>query len=144
MNTVTLSATNSTFTYDGRPINNIDVEARGRINETRAEIQNVTVHSPVGETTLRGVMDDWRNLHYNLNVTSSLDLTQVSDILQPSMTLRGGANFVGTITGQGDKYQIDGSVKSDALAADGVRLQALNISAKGSGQAESYDFNGRA
>src|SRR5256714_2749955 len=144
MNTVTLSATNSTFTYDGRPINDIDVEARGRINETRAEIQNVTVHSPVGETTLRGVMDDWRNLHYNLNVTSSLDLTQVSDILQPSMTLRGGANFVGTITGQGNKYQIDGSVKSDALAADGVRLQALNVSAKGSGQAESYNFNGRA
>src|SRR2546423_2697698 len=144
MNTVTLSATNSTFTYDGRPINDIEVEARGRINETRAEIQNVTVHSPVGETTLRGVMDDSRNLHYNLNVTSSLDLTQVSDILQPSMTLRGGANFVGTITGQGNKYQIDGSVKSDALAADGVRLQALNVSAKGSGQAESYNFNGRA
>ena len=29
MNTVTLNATNSTFTYDGRPINNIDLHARG-------------------------------------------------------------------------------------------------------------------
>src|SRR5439155_25024577 len=123
MNTVTLSATNSTFAYDNRPINNIDIEARGRVNQTRAEIQNVTLHSPVGETTLQGVMDDWRALHYNLNVTSSVDLTQVSDILEPSVTLRGGANFVGTITGQGDKYQINGSVKSDALAADGIRLQ---------------------
>jgi hypothetical protein len=24
---------NSTFTYDGRPINNIDVQARGRVNQ---------------------------------------------------------------------------------------------------------------
>src|SRR5437870_652023 len=48
MNTVTLSATNSTFAYDNRPINNIDIEARGRVNQTRAEIQNVTLHSPAG------------------------------------------------------------------------------------------------
>src|SRR5438045_3518819 len=39
MNTVALSATNSTFAYDGRPINNIGVEAHARINQTRAEIQ---------------------------------------------------------------------------------------------------------
>jgi len=35
-------------------------------------------------------------------------------------------------------------VKSDALAVDNIRLQGLNLSAKGSGQGESYDFNGRA
>jgi translocation and assembly module TamB len=144
MNTVTFSSTNSTLVYDGRPVNNIDIEARGRVNQTRAEIQDLTIRSPIAETHLQGVMDDWRNLKYRLNVTSTVDLTQTSDVLQTSTTLRGVGNFVGTVTGDGDRYQVDGSIKSDALAADGVRLQGLNVSAKGSGQGKSYDFNGRA
>ena len=144
MNTVTFSSTNSTFVYDGHPINDISIEARGRVNQIRAEIQDLAVRSPIAETHLTGVMGDWRNLRYVLNVTSTVDLTQASDILQTKTALRGAGNFVGTVTGDGDRYQIDGSIKSDALAADGVRLQGLNISAKGSGQGKSYDFNGRA
>src|SRR5207253_972563 len=144
MNTVVFSSTNSTFVYDGRPINDIDIEARGRVNQIRAEIQDLTLRSPIAETHLQGVMGDWRNLRYTLNVTSTVDLTQASDILQTGTTLRGAGNFVGTVTGDGDHYQVDGTIKSDALAADGVRLQALNVSAKGSGEGKSYDFNGRA
>src|SRR5437016_1730008 len=144
MNTVMFSSTNSTFVYDGHPINDISIEARGRVNQIRAEIQDLTVRSPIAETHLTGVMGDWRNLRYTLNVTSTVDLTQASDILQTGTTLRGAGNFVGTVTGDGDHYQVDGTIKSDALAADGVRLQALNVSAKGSGEGKSYDFNGRA
>src|SRR4029078_988723 len=94
---VTFSASNSTFAYDGRPINNIDIEGRGRINETRAEIDSLTLRSPVAEAHLSGVMDDWRALKYNLNVTSNVDLTQLSDILQTGTALRGVGNFAGTI-----------------------------------------------
>src|SRR5262249_16253080 len=65
-------------------------------------------------------------------------------ILQARTTLRGAGNFVGTVNGEGDRYHVEGSIKSDALAADGMRLQGLNVSAKGSGQGKSYDFNGRA
>ena len=144
MNAVTFASTNSTFVYDGRPVNNIDIDARGRINQTRAEIQDITLRSPIAEAHLQGVMDDWRALKYNLSVTSNVDLTQASDILQAGMTLRGAGNFVGTVTGEGERYQIDGSIKSDALAADGVRLQALNVTAKGGGEGKTYNFNGRA
>jgi len=144
MNQVTFTSSNSTFTYDGRAVNNIDIDARARVNQTRAEIQDLSLRSPFAEAHLQGVMDDWRNLKYQMNVTSTVDLTQASDVLQTGTTLRGSGNFVGTVTGNGDQYQVDGSIKSDALAADGVRLQALNISAKGSGQGKSYDFNGRA
>ena len=144
MNTVTFSSTNSTFVYDGRPVNNIDIDARGRVNETRAEVQDLTIRSPIAETHLQGVMDDWRNLKYRFDVTSAVDLTQASDILQTKTALRGAGNFVGTVTGDGDRYQINGNIRSDALAADNVRLQGLNVSAKGSGQGKSYDFNGRA
>src|SRR5882672_9195899 len=98
MNAFTVSASNSTFTYDGRPINNIDVDAKGRVNETRAEISDLTLRSPVAEAHLQGVMDDWRALRYHLNVTSNVDLTQASDILQAGTTLRGAGYFAGTIS----------------------------------------------
>jgi len=144
MNSVTFSSTNSAFVYDGRPVNNIDIDARGRVNQTRAEIQDLTLRSPIVEAHLSGVMDDWRALKYNLNINSNVDLTQASDILQAGVALRGAGNFVGTVTGEGARYQIDGGIKSDALAADGVRLQALNVTAKGGGEGASYNFNGRA
>ncbi len=41
MNTVTFSSTNSTFIYDDRPVNNIDIEGNGRVNQTRAEISDL-------------------------------------------------------------------------------------------------------
>src|SRR5205085_8852656 len=65
MNTVTLSASNSTFVYDGRPVNDISLDARGRINQTRAEVQDLVLRSPLAEARIVGVMDDWRNLTYN-------------------------------------------------------------------------------
>lgn len=144
MNAVEFSSTNSTFVYDGRPVNQIDITARGRVNQTRAEIDDLTLRSPVAEAHLSGVMDDWRNLRYHLNLNSTIDLTQASDILHTGTTLRGVGNVTGTVTGDGSKYQIDGSVKADALAADGVRLQALVVNGQGKGDGKTYDINGRA
>ena len=144
MNRVNLAASNSTFVYDGRPVNNIDIEARARVNETRAEIQDLVLRSPVAEAHLQGTMDDWRALRYQMNVTSTVDLTQLSDVLQPGTALRGSGSFTGTVSGEGERYKIQGSIKSDALAVDGVRLQGFNVTAAGSGQGKSYDLNGRA
>src|SRR5215213_3601 len=144
MNTVTMNSSNSTFTYDGRPVNNIDIHARGRVNQTRAEFQELVLKSPVAEARLTGVMDDWRALRYQMNITSSVDLTQLSDVLQAGTTLRGAGNFAGTVTGEGDQFKVDGEIKSDALAADGIRLQGLNVSASGSVQGKTYNINGKA
>jgi len=141
---VTFAVSNSTFTYDGRPVNNIDIQAQVRVNETRAEIQQLVLRSPVAEATMSGVMDDWRALHYQMDITSSVDLTQLSDVLQAGMTLRGAGKFAGKVSGEGDKYKVDGNIQSDALAADNLRLQGLNVTARGSGQGRSYDINGKA
>ena len=144
MNKVTLALSNSTFTYDGRPINNIDIQARARVNVTRAEIQELTLSSPVADATLTGVMDDWRALRYQMNVTSNVDLTQLSDALQPGTALRGAGNFSGTVTGEGDQFTLNGQIQSDALAADNLRLQGLNVNANGSVRGRSYEINGKA
>jgi translocation and assembly module TamB len=144
MNRVSFSSTDSTFVYNGRPVNPVDISARGRINQTRAEIEELILRSPVAEAHLSGVMDDWRNLRYKMDVNSTVDLTQASDVLQTGTTLRGVGNIVGTVTGNGSSYEMDGSIKSDALAADGVRLQALVVSGKGKGDGKNYEVNGRA
>jgi translocation and assembly module TamB len=144
MTAVTMSLSNSTFTYDHRPINNIDVQARLRFNQEKAEIQEFVLKSPVAEAKMSGVMDDWRALRYTMNVTSSVDLTQLSDTLQAGTTLRGAGNFSGTITGEGDQFKLNGQMQSDALAADNLRLQGLNVSASGSVQGKTYEINGKA
>ena len=144
MNTVTLNLSDSNFVYDGRTVKDISLDARGRVSQTGAEIHEAVLKSPVAEARLQGTMDDWRALSYQMQITSSVDLTQLSDVLQPSTTLRGAGSFAGTVTGRGDQFQIKGEVKSDALAADGVRLQGLNVSASGSVDGRSYDINGKA
>jgi hypothetical protein len=137
MTSVQLSLSNSTFTYDGRPINNIDIEAQARFNQQKVDIHQLVLKSPVAEAKMSGVMDDWRALRYTMNVTSNVDLTQLSDTLQPGMTLRGAGNFSGTITGEGDQFKLKGDLQSDALAADNLRLQGLNVSASGSVQGKT-------
>jgi translocation and assembly module TamB len=144
MTAVTLALSNSTFTYDGRPINDIDIQARGRVNQTRAEIEELILKSPVAEAKLQGVMDDWRALRYQMNVTSTVDLSQLSETLQPGTALRGAGNFSGTVTGEGDQFKLNGQIQSDALAADNLRLQGLNVSASGSVNGRTYNINGKA
>ena len=144
MTSVNLSLTNSSLNYDGRAINNIDVQARGRVNQERAELQELVLKSPVAEARLDGVMDDWRALRYQMNVTSNVDLTQLSDVLQSGTALRGAGNFAGTISGEGDQFNLNGEIKSDALAADNLRLQGLNVTASGSVNGKTYNINGKA
>jgi hypothetical protein len=37
------------FVYDGRIIYSIDIAGRGRVNQTRAEIQELTLRSPIAK-----------------------------------------------------------------------------------------------
>ena len=144
MTSVSTGVSNSVFIYDGHTFNDIDIQAQGRFNQERAEIQQLTLKSPVAEAQLDGVMDDWRALHYQMNINSTVDLTQLSETLQSSPALRGVGNFTGTVTGEGDQFKINGAIKSDALAADNLRLQGLNVSANGSVNSKSYEINGKA
>jgi translocation and assembly module TamB len=145
MNKVALAMTGSTFALDGNTVEPIDVEAHARVNQTRAEISDLTLRSPVAESHLQGTLDDWRAGRYQLQVRSTVDLTQVSNIFKTPTPLRGGGEFVGKVTGEGTRYRVEGDVKSDALAAGDVRLKGLqlNLTADGDG-AEQYNAQGRA
>lgn len=144
MNRLALNLSGSTLSYQGRPVNPIDVELRGRLNQIRAEIDSLIVRSPVTESRLTGVLDDWRNLSYRLNLESVVDLQATEEVLQTGASVRGFGNLKGTITGEGARYNVEAAIASDAIAAEGVRLQGLGVQATANGDGAAYEANGRA
>ncbi len=144
MNRIDLTASDSTFTLNGRTVNPIGVELHARVNQTRADVSELVLRSPVAEARLSGALDDWRALRYHMDVRADVDLTQTSDLLRLDTTLRGAGRFEGKVTGEGDRYKVEGQIASDALAADGVRLKALSVNATASGQGSSYEAQGKA
>jgi translocation and assembly module TamB len=137
-------ADNSTFVYDGKPVDNISIEAKGIASKQGADIQELVLRSPIVESTLVGKIDDWQKMSYRFEIKSSVDLTQASDILQTETALRGVGNFNGKVTGEGADYKVEGEITSDALAADNIRLKALKVNANAKGNGASYEANGKA
>ncbi|MDQ3088548.1 MAG: translocation/assembly module TamB domain-containing protein [Acidobacteriota bacterium] len=139
-----LTSMNSTFVYDDSPIEPIDIRAKGVADDKGAEISELKLTSPIGESSLNGTITDWELLKYNLNIESTVDLTQASSVLPMGTAIRGVSNFSGKVTGEGAKYNIEGEIQSDALAADNIRLKGLNIAATVAGENSMYDINGKA
>ena len=139
-----LTSTDSILVYDESPVEPIDIRARGVVDDTGAEIAELKLTSPIGESTLNGTITDWELLKYDLNIESTVDLTQTSNILPLGTAIRGVGNFSGKVTGEGGKYSIEGEVQSDALAADNIRLKGFNIAATVAGENSMYDINGKA
>ena len=141
---IDFTSTDSTFSYDGRPLEDIDIRARGIADRTGAEITELKIETPIGVSTLNGTLADWAAPKYNLNIESTVDLTQTSNIFPLGASLRGVGNFKGTVSGEGETYKIDGTVDSQALTAEGVYLKAVNITATVEGTNSNYEANGRA
>jgi translocation and assembly module TamB len=139
-----LKADNSTFLYEGSPVEPVNISARGTGSREGATIDEWVIDSPIGKSTLTGTIEDWENLRYNFHIVSSVDLTQTSSLLPVGRALRGTGAFEGDVSGTGETYKIEGTISSDALAADNIRLKALNVSGSGSGQGLNYEANGKA
>ena len=139
-----LSTTAAKFVYDDRPLTPIDIRAAGIADRMGADITNLRLTTPIGESTLNGRITDWAALKYDLNIESSVDLTQTSNIFPLGTAIRGVGNFKGTVSGEGEKYRIDGNIDSDSLAADGIYLKAVNVAATVEGTNSTYEANGTA
>ncbi len=142
--TAELSSTGSRFVYDDRPLEEIDIRARGIVDKTGAEISELTIQTPIGTSSLNGTLTDWATLRYDLNIESTVDLTQTSNLYPLGATLRGVGNFRGRVTGEGENYKIDGKIDADALSADGIYLKAVNVAATVEGTNTNYIASGTA
>ncbi|MDQ3132818.1 MAG: YdbH domain-containing protein, partial [Acidobacteriota bacterium] len=138
------TSTESNFVYDESTVAPIDIRARGIVDSLGAEINELKLTSPLGETVLSGTLTDWERFIYNLKIDSTVDLTQTATIFPLGTTLRGIGNFGGTVTGEGENYKIVGEIKSDALSADNIYLKALNVAATVQGTNSMYEANGKA
>ncbi|HKX84605.1 MAG TPA: YdbH domain-containing protein, partial [Pyrinomonadaceae bacterium] len=139
-----LTSSDSTFVYDESRLEDIDITARGIAEGKGAEITELKIETPIGVSTMHGTLTDWESLKYDLDIESSVDLTQTSTIFPLGATLRGVGNFKGKVTGEGDNYKIDGTIDSAAITAEGVYLKALNVEATVQGTNSNYEANGRA
>jgi translocation and assembly module TamB len=138
------SSTDSTFVYDERPVEPVDIRAEGVADRNGAQIGQFTLSTPIAESTMSGTLTDWAALKYDLNIESSVDLTQTSTILPLGTSLKGVGNFKGKVTGEGEKYRVEGVIDSEALTAGGVYLKAVNVTATVEGTNSMYEANGRA
>lgn len=141
---IDFTSTDSTFTYDGRPLEDVDIRARAIADRNGAEITELNIETPIGVSTLNGTLSDWAAPKYNLNIESTVDLTQTSNIFPLGASLRGVGNFKGTVSGEGEKYRVEGTIDSQALTAEGIYLKAVNVAATIEGTNSNYEANGKA
>lgn len=138
------SSTDSNVVYDGRPIEPVDIKAEGFAHRDGAEIMQFTLSTPIAESTMSGKVTDWAALKYDLNIESTVDLTQTSSILALNTSITGVGNFKGKVTGEGEKYRVEGNVDSQAITAGGIYLKAVNVAATVEGTNTNYEANGKA
>jgi len=141
---IDFTSTDSTFTYDDRVLEDVDIRALGIADRTGAEITELKIETPIGVSSLSGTLADWAAPKYNLSIESSVDLTQTSNIFPLGASLRGVGNFKGTVSGEGEHYKIDGTIDSQALTAEGIYLKAVNVAATVEGTNSNYEANGKA
>ncbi len=139
-----LTSTDSIIVYDDNPIEPIDIRAQGITYREGAEITNLKLTSPIGESVLNGVIEGWQPLKYNFKISSTVDLTQTSTLLPIGTPLRGFGNFNGTVSGENESYRVEGEITSDALSASNIYLKALNVTATVEGRNSMYEANGKA
>jgi translocation and assembly module TamB len=141
---IDFTSTDSTFVYDEHPLEDVDIRARGIADRTGAEITELKIETPIGVSTMSGTLADWAAPKYSLNIESTVDLTQTSNTFPLGASLRGVGNFKGTVTGEGERYRIEGTADSQALTAEGIYLKAVNVAATVEGTNSNYEANGKA
>ncbi|HMS39789.1 MAG TPA: hypothetical protein PKE69_06150, partial [Pyrinomonadaceae bacterium] len=138
------TSTQSNFIYDGNAVEPIDIRAKGIADGKGADISELKITTPIGDSTLKGKLNDWKSLKYDLDIISTVDLTQTTTVLPIGTPLRGVANFSGKVSGEGESYKVDGKIDSESLTAPGVYLKALNVNGTVAGTNSMYEANGTA
>ncbi len=137
-----LFSKDSYFSYDGKKIESIDLEAKGKVNNRGAEVEYLKIKSPTVTATLTGKIEDWQNFKYNFDASADVDLTRLGNIFSPEAGLNGIGIFKGRVTGEGETYKIEGEIFSDSLAVSSLNLKQLELSATIKGKNFIYEASG--
>ncbi len=139
-----LSSDVSNFKYDKGELKPVDLKASGRLHPNGADIKTLVLKTPVGSSVLSGTIKDWSRLIYDLDISSTIDLTQASTIFPMGTAISGVGSFTGKVSGEGENYKIVGEATSDSLAASNIRLKAAKVTADVNGEGTIYKASGKA
>jgi translocation and assembly module TamB len=139
-----LTSTDSFFAYDESRLEDIDLRAQGIADRAGTEITGLRLTTPIGESTLKGTTVGWESPKYDLEIESTVDLTQTSTVFPTGTPLKGIGNFKGTVSGEGENYKVNGEISSESLSASNIYLKGLNVNAAVTGQGSMYEANGKA
>ncbi len=139
-----LSSPKAEFTYGDEQVPEISVRAVGNIHEKGVGLDSLSVDTPIGNSTLAGSVTSWSPFRYDLSIVSDVDLTQASRVFPIGTAVSGTGSFRGKVTGEGEKYRIEGEIVSESLAAENIRLKALQVNASADGEGSLYRASGKA
>jgi translocation and assembly module TamB len=127
---------NARAEYQGRPVENIDLDVKADVTADNAIIENIKLSSPLGVFNASGHVADFSPFDYKIEIKdTNVDLNQISRVFLPDSPMEGKAFFQGTVTDTCNgapapdsfSYCLDGSISSPALAAQGIRINDLSI-----------------
>jgi len=139
-----LASNDSNFVYDESRLEDIDLRVQGITDAKGADITGLKLTTPIGESALKGRIEGWESPKYNFEIESTVDLTQTSTVFPLGTPLKGIGNFKGTVSGEGEKYKVDGEIFSESLSASNIYLKGLNVNAAVTGEGSMYEANGKA
>jgi outer membrane protein insertion porin family len=120
------------FRYEGKDIalEGVDLLVTG--GAAGAQIEQLSLRTPVVQASASGRIDDWNAPRYDFDFHSQLKLDEVERILEPGGGLRGVASVDAKIEGKEKSYKVNAKLGSDELTAYGARVKG----ALGQGQVE--------
>lgn len=139
-----IDATDAFIRYDQNTLENIDIAANGTFDSNGAEIAELSVKSPAGDSRITGKVEGWNSPRFDLNIESTVDLTAASQILPMGAPIEGVGKFSGKISGRGEDFKIEGDAVSDSITASNLSLKGLDVTAALEGREGAYEASGKA
>jgi outer membrane protein assembly complex protein YaeT len=122
--------------YEGRDTSLDTFATAFRLGDTGVDLDQFEIHSPLGQATVTGRLNDFSNPQYNFDVKASAALAETTQVFAPDVDLQGAAYFEGRVEGQGKSYQVNGRATTDELTASGTLVRSgtvENIQVQGNG-----------
>ena len=122
--------------YQGRLVENITLKTNAYVTTENATVESFSLSSPLGVFNASGRVAEFSPFDYEFKIEkTNVDLKEISRVFLPDTPMDGKAFFQATVTDTCNgapapdtlSYCLDGSISSPALAAQGIRINDLNI-----------------
>ncbi len=143
--TLTAAFNGGTATYQGRQIGNISTRLIADVTDQAAKVNEFEMNSDLGRAVATAAIESFSPFKYateSLRVDARLE--QVARVFAPDMQMRGGVSFDGKVEGTNGDYRARGSITADEIAADGFRVEGINVETNVSGSGASYNATATA